>query len=88
VFPSVERLLGARTPQGRVLAGDLDVMMYLLDEAGVATIDGSSYGMPGYLRMSFASSIEQIEAGCAAIAGAFTLLQYATASSSKETDHA
>ncbi|NVM90558.1 aspartate aminotransferase [Variovorax sp. SG517] len=88
VFPSVEGLLGARTPEGKVLASDLDVMMYLLDEAQVATIDGSSYGMPGYLRMSFATSTAQIEAGCAAIARAVDLLQPATASSPKENDHA
>lgn len=86
VFPSVEGLLGAHTPAGTVLQTDLDVMMYLLDEAGVATIDGSSYGMPGHLRMSFATSMEQIEAGCAAVARALGLLQPATAASSKETD--
>lgn len=86
-FPSVERLLGARTPQGKSLTSDLDVMMYLLDEAGVATIDGSSYGMPGHIRLSFATSMEQIEAGCEAIASALKLLEPAT-STPKEIDNA
>ena len=67
VFPSVAGLLGRTTPAGTVLASDLDVMRHLLDAAGVAVIDGGSYGLPAHLRLSFATSIEQIEAGCAAI---------------------
>lgn len=87
VFPSVAGLLGARTPQGKVLENDVDVMMYFLDEAGVATIDGTSYGAPGHLRFSFATSIDQLEAGCAALATAVAALDLQT-SSSKETSHA
>lgn len=64
VFPGVDRLLGKTTPEGRVLTSDLEVMLYFLDAAGVATIDGGSYGMPGYLRMSFATSMAQLEDGC------------------------
>ena len=64
VFVDVARLIGKRTPQGATLANDVDVMMYCLEQAGVATIDGASYGQPSYLRMSFATSIEQIESGC------------------------
>ena len=67
VFPNVSGLLGRRQPDGALLANDMDVMLYLLNHAGVASVDGSSYGMPGYLRMSFATSIAQIEAGCQAI---------------------
>ncbi|WP_288251431.1 pyridoxal phosphate-dependent aminotransferase [uncultured Hydrogenophaga sp.] len=74
VFPSVQGLLGARTPEGQVLASDLDLVAYLIDAAGVACIDGSSYGMPGFLRLSFATSIEQIEAGGQAIADAVARL--------------
>ena len=74
VFPSVAGLLGRKTREGRVLANDLDVTLFLLDHAGVAAIDGSSYGMPAHLRLSFATSIDQIEAGCAAIRDAVALL--------------
>jgi aspartate aminotransferase len=88
VFPSVQALVGAVPPQAKPLANDADVMMYLLDNAGVATIDGSSYGMPGYLRMSFATSIEQIEEGCAAMAQAVARLHLPTGSSTKESAHA
>ena len=67
VFPCVAGLMGKTTPQGKVLSSDIDVMMYFLEAANVATIDGTSYGLSPYLRMSFATSIEQIEEGCRAI---------------------
>jgi aspartate aminotransferase len=88
VFPSVAGLVGATTRTGKTLSGDADVMMYLLEEAGVATIDGSSYGMSSHLRMSFATSIEQIEAGCAAIAEAVAALRPSLPSLRKENAHA
>jgi aspartate aminotransferase len=86
-FVSVAGLIGARTTSGKTLADDLDVVMFFLDEAGVAAIDGSSYGAPGYVRMSFATSIEQIEAGCSALTQAVSSL-VTVPSTLKETDHA
>ncbi|VFR36225.1 Aspartate aminotransferase [plant metagenome] len=70
LFPSVQALLGKRTPGGQVVADDRDLVMYLLDEAGVAVMDGSAYGMPGHLRLSFATSLQTIERGCARMAQA------------------
>mgnify|MGYP000163570476 CR=1 FL=1 len=64
VYPSVEGLLGKRTPSGRTLESDLDVVMFLLDEAGVAGLDGAAYGLSPYLRLSFATSMANIEEGC------------------------
>src|SRR5205085_6061286 len=73
-FVSVTGLLGATTPAGRKLSSDVDVMMYFTDVAGVAAIDGASYGLPSHLRLSFATGIEQIEAGCAGLARAVEAL--------------
>ncbi|HEX7864644.1 MAG TPA: pyridoxal phosphate-dependent aminotransferase [Variovorax sp.] len=64
VFPSVAGLIGRTTPAGGLLSSDIDVVHYLLEHAGVATIDGTSYGMPNHLRMSFATGIDVIEQGC------------------------
>ena len=86
VFPSIAGLIGARTASGSTLESDVDVTLYFLEEAGVATIDGSSYGMPSYLRMSFATPLDQIEAGCAALAKAVAALS--SSPSVKETIHA
>jgi aspartate aminotransferase len=74
-FPSVAGLLGRRTPSGTALASDVDMGAYLLDSAGVAGVDGDSYGMPGHLRLSFATSLEQIDRGCEAIARAVSALR-------------
>jgi aspartate aminotransferase len=63
-------LLGRKTPEGKVLESDIDVMNFLLESAKVASIDGTSYGLSPYLRLSFATSIEAIEQGCRAIAEA------------------
>ena len=70
VYPRVEGLLGKKTPEGLLLETDLDVAMYLLNDAKVAVMDGTSYGLSPYLRLSFATSLEQIEIGCARIAQA------------------
>lgn len=70
VYPNVGELLGKTTPAGTVLKNDLDVVMYLLEEAGVALLDGAAYGVSPYLRLSFATSMENIEEGCARIASA------------------
>ncbi|OGA88997.1 MAG: aspartate aminotransferase [Burkholderiales bacterium GWA2_64_37] len=70
VFASVAGLIGRKTPEGTVLCNDVDVMNYFIEHAGVASIDGASYGAPSYLRLSFATSMDQIEAGCAAMAQA------------------
>jgi aspartate aminotransferase len=74
VFPGCQALLGKRTPKGRLLENDRDVVLYLLDEAGVAVVQGSAYGMPGHFRISFATSekdlieaCERIQRACAAV---------------------
>ena len=63
VFPNVSGLLGKRTPDGQKIASDNDVVTYLLNEGGVATVSGSAYGMSPYIRLSFATSSETIHEG-------------------------
>jgi aspartate aminotransferase len=73
LFPSVDGLLGRRTPAGQTLGSDLDVAMHFLDH-GVAVLDGAPYGMSPHVRLSFATSLDQIEDGCARIVRACTAL--------------
>jgi aspartate aminotransferase len=63
-------LIGKRTPEGKVLAQDGDVVMYLLDSVGVAVVAGTAYGLSPYFRLSIATSIEILEEGCQRIARA------------------
>jgi aspartate aminotransferase len=76
VFASVAGLIGATTPAGKTLSSDVDIMMYFTDVAGVASIDGTSYGSPAHLRLSFATAVEQVEAGCAALSRAVDALTF------------
>ncbi|WP_244201431.1 pyridoxal phosphate-dependent aminotransferase [Paraburkholderia rhynchosiae] len=64
LFPSVRDLIGKKTPDGKAIRTDLDVVQYLVEHAGVATLDGTAYGLSPYLRLSFATSNDAIVEGC------------------------
>jgi len=65
-FPDVSSLFGLRWGD-RELKTDTDVAMWLLAEAHVATVAGTPFGAPGYLRMSYACSDSDITDGLRAI---------------------
>ncbi|MCJ2127177.1 aminotransferase class I/II-fold pyridoxal phosphate-dependent enzyme [Methylobacterium sp. J-077] len=67
-YPNVAGLIGRRAPDGTRIESDLDVSQLLLRDGNVSVMDGTSYGLSPYLRVSFATSLDAIEAGCAAIA--------------------
>jgi aspartate aminotransferase len=56
------------------LATDEDVATYLLDEAHVATVGGTPFGAPGYLRLSYAVSDDDIRDGIEAMRAALAKL--------------
>ncbi len=60
LFPRVTGLLGRTTPKGNVIHTSGELAMYLLEEAHVATVDGAAFGMQGYLRLSYATSDDNI----------------------------
>jgi aspartate aminotransferase len=62
VFPSIGGLLG-RKHGGKVLATSADVAAWLLDEANVAVIPGGEFGHDDHIRLSYATSMAQIEKG-------------------------
>jgi aspartate aminotransferase len=49
-------VIGARTPAGKVLETDIDVVQYLLDEGHVSSVPGTAYGLSPYFRISTATS--------------------------------
>ena len=67
-------LIGKTTPEGKRLAEDGDVVMYLLESEGVALVAGTAYGLSPYFRLSIATSIETLEEGCKRIARAVAAL--------------
>ena len=67
-------LIGRATPEGKRLASDLDVALYFMEEAGVAVIGGTSYGLAPYFRISIATGVEVIEEAFRRIAASIARL--------------
>lgn len=59
LFPEVSSLFG-KTFNGRTINNGSDLAMYLLEEAHVATVDGAAFSAPGYIRLSYATSDENL----------------------------
>ena len=66
VFPRIADLFGRRT-QGRPLTTAAEVADYLLDTAGVAVVSGDAFGDDHCMRISYASSMAELEDGLARI---------------------
>ncbi|REK21318.1 MAG: pyridoxal phosphate-dependent aminotransferase [Actinobacteria bacterium] len=62
VFPDVSRLLGERWATSSALATSI------IEDAAVALVPGESFGAPGFLRLSYATSDSDIEKGVERIA--------------------
>lgn len=63
-------LIGKTTPAGNRLDSDGDVVMYLLEHAGVAVVAGAGYGLSPYFRLSIATSLDTLREGADRIAKA------------------
>lgn len=59
LFPEVSHYIGKRFGD-KVLQTAGDYVMYLLEEAHVATVDGAAFLAPGYIRLSYATSDDNI----------------------------
>ncbi|MCY1077852.1 pyridoxal phosphate-dependent aminotransferase [Archangium lansingense] len=62
VLPNVSGLLG-RTYKGAPLTGAVQMSEILLNDFRVAAMPGTPFGVEGYIRMSFATSREQLRKG-------------------------
>jgi aspartate aminotransferase len=68
-------LIGRTTPAGTRLDDDGAVVMYLLEDGGVAVVAGTAYGLSPYFRLSIATSLNVLQDGCARIAAAVSKLR-------------
>ncbi len=57
VFPSCKKLLGKKTK----LKTDSEFVEKLLEKASVAVVQGSAFGLPGYFRISYATSMQKLK---------------------------
>ncbi len=54
------------------VSDDIALAEYLLDKAGVALVPGSAFGAPGYVRISFATSMDILKDALTRLTGALT----------------
>ncbi len=62
-FPKVQAFIDAHP----ALNNDVDLANLLLDQVGVAVVPGSAFGAEGYMRISYATSMENLENALARI---------------------
>lgn len=67
-FPSVQEVIERLDG----IDDDVDLAEHLINEAGVALVPGSAFGAPGYLRLSFATSLETLREALKRIAAALS----------------
>jgi len=61
-FPDVSGILG-KTLGGKKMEHASDISKYWLETAHVATVPGEAFGLDGYIRLSYATSLENITEG-------------------------
>ena len=60
VFPKCSSFFGKTAPNGKVINDAADLAMYLLEEGHVACVGGGAFGSPECIRMSYATSDENL----------------------------
>ena len=73
LFPEVSSFFG-KTDGKTTIKDAGDLALYLLDKAHVATVDGAAFCAPGYIRLSYATSDENIVEAMRRIKEALALL--------------
>ncbi len=61
VFPSCKGLIGKKDKNGKKLENDTDFVQSLLENNNVAVVQGSAFGLEGFFRISYATSMENLE---------------------------
>ena len=61
VFPSCKDLIGKKDKNGKKLENDTDFVQSLLENNDVAVVQGSAFGLEGFFRISYATSMKNLE---------------------------
>lgn len=62
VFPNISKVFGKKANNNQINSS-MDLSIYLLEKAFVAIVPGSAFGKEGYVRVSYATSMEDISKG-------------------------
>ena len=61
VFPNCSKCLNKKDKKEKLLKTDSDFVESLLENNGVAVVQGSAFGLEGYFRISYATSMQNLE---------------------------
>lgn len=75
LYPDISDYFGAETPGGETIEDSNDLCFYLLEEHHVALVPGAAFGGPNGVRLSYASSMEDLEMALERIEAGLTALQ-------------
>ncbi len=67
VYPSIEGVIGRKRPDGITIENDSDYVTWLLEDGGVAAVQGVAFGLEPHFRISYATSTEALEDACGRI---------------------
>ena len=67
VFPNCKSCLNKKDIKKNKIKTDKDFVESLLENAGVAVVQGSAFGLPGFFRISYATSMENLQKALAKI---------------------
>ena len=61
VFPSCKGLMGKKDANGKEIKSDTDFVQSLLENSGIAVVQGSAFGLEGFFRISYATSMDNLK---------------------------
>ena len=61
VFPSCKGLMGKKDKKGKEIKSDTDFVQSLLESSGIAVVQGSAFGLEGFFRISYATSMDNLK---------------------------
>ena len=67
VYPSIHGCIGKTSKGGVLIKDDEAFALTLLAEEGVATVHGTAFCYPGYIRISYANATEELREACTRI---------------------
>jgi aspartate aminotransferase len=73
-FPDLSAFIGRKTPEGKKIENDVQLCEWLIEAAKVAVVMGSAFHAPGFVRLSYATSMKNVEEGVRRLAEALPKL--------------
>lgn len=74
-FPDLTAYVGKKTSDGKAITTDVELSDWLLETGKVAVVPGSGFGAPGHVRLSYATSMKNIQEGVGRLGRALATLK-------------